>query len=91
MEAPTSNGQTSLPQAGKKEKRFQCPHAHCQRLFARLEHLQRHERIRKSYGRLLNVVIDLWPDSGVKPFKCAECDYSLTRRYAYYPSRQDKR
>ncbi|KAF2006083.1 hypothetical protein P154DRAFT_423619 [Amniculicola lignicola CBS 123094] len=29
--------------AGKKEKRFQCPH--CQRLFARLEHLQRHERI----------------------------------------------
>lgn len=33
------------PPLGKKEKRFQCQH--CQRLFARLEHLQRHERIRK--------------------------------------------
>ena len=31
-------------QAGKK-KRFQCEH--CSRLFARLEHLQRHERIRE--------------------------------------------
>jgi predicted SAM-dependent methyltransferase len=30
--------------AGKK-KRFQCEH--CSRLFARLEHLQRHERIRR--------------------------------------------
>ncbi|KAF2201196.1 hypothetical protein GQ43DRAFT_372076 [Delitschia confertaspora ATCC 74209] len=45
----------------KKEKRFQCQH--CQRLFARLEHLQRHERIH----------------SGVKPFSCAECNYSFTR------------
>lgn len=33
-------------QVGKKEKRFQCEH--CDRRFARLEHLQRHERIRKS-------------------------------------------
>ena len=50
--------------AGKKEKekRFQCPH--CQRMFARLEHLQRHERIH----------------SGIKPFSCAECNYSFTRR-----------
>ncbi|KAH7412238.1 hypothetical protein DE146DRAFT_274033 [Phaeosphaeria sp. MPI-PUGE-AT-0046c] len=47
-------------QAGKK-KRFQCEH--CSRLFARLEHLQRHERIH----------------SGVKPFSCAECNYSFTR------------
>jgi uncharacterized Zn-finger protein len=29
----------------KKLKRFQC--SHCQRCFARLEHLQRHERTRK--------------------------------------------
>jgi uncharacterized Zn-finger protein len=28
-----------------KKKRFQCEH--CSRLFARLEHLQRHERIRE--------------------------------------------
>ncbi|KAF2186218.1 hypothetical protein K469DRAFT_573738 [Zopfia rhizophila CBS 207.26] len=49
------------PSAGKKEKRFQCQH--CQRLFARLEHLQRHERIH----------------SGIKPFSCAECNYSFTR------------
>jgi hypothetical protein len=30
--------------AQKKAKRFQCQH--CQRFFARLEHLQRHERTR---------------------------------------------
>jgi uncharacterized Zn-finger protein len=29
----------------EKKKRFQC--GQCERLFARLEHLQRHERIRK--------------------------------------------
>ncbi|KAH7093622.1 hypothetical protein FB567DRAFT_177528 [Paraphoma chrysanthemicola] len=49
------------PQAGKKEKRFQCEH--CDRRFARLEHLQRHERIH----------------SGVKPFSCAQCNNSFTR------------
>ncbi|KAF2846202.1 hypothetical protein T440DRAFT_246804 [Plenodomus tracheiphilus IPT5] len=52
--------QKSAP-AGKKEKRFKCPH--CQRLFARLEHLQRHERIH----------------SGEKPFSCVQCNYSFTR------------
>ena len=31
----------------EKEKRFEC--SHCQRRFARLEHLQRHERIRKPF------------------------------------------
>lgn len=30
----------------EKEKRFEC--SHCQRRFARLEHLQRHDRIRES-------------------------------------------
>ncbi|KAF1848891.1 uncharacterized protein K460DRAFT_280481 [Cucurbitaria berberidis CBS 394.84] len=44
METAANSEQVSQAQAGKKEKRFQCPH--CQRLFARLEHLQRHERIR---------------------------------------------
>jgi uncharacterized Zn-finger protein len=38
-------------QAGKK-KRFQCEH--CSRLFARLEHLQRHERIREYILSLSN-------------------------------------
>lgn len=47
MEAATVVEEVPKPQAGKKEKRFQCPH--CQRLFARLEHLQRHERIRKCF------------------------------------------
>lgn len=46
METAATSEQMPQSQAGKKEKRFQCPH--CQRLFARLEHLQRHERIRKS-------------------------------------------
>lgn len=46
MEAAISKEQVPQAQPGKKEKRFQCPH--CQRAFARLEHLQRHERIRKS-------------------------------------------
>ncbi|KAL5118803.1 hypothetical protein ACEQ8H_003306 [Pleosporales sp. CAS-2024a] len=44
-----------------KKKRFQCEH--CSRMFARLEHRQRHERIH----------------SGEKPFRCAECNYSFTR------------
>jgi len=44
------NGQTAATPSGtgwtqKKQKRFQCQH--CQRLFTRLEHLQRHERTRK--------------------------------------------
>ncbi|KAH7130226.1 hypothetical protein B0J11DRAFT_247115 [Dendryphion nanum] len=59
----TSTASEPAPPVGKKEKekRFQCPH--CQRMFARLEHLQRHERIH----------------SGIKPFSCAECNYSFTR------------
>ncbi|KAH8712122.1 hypothetical protein GQ44DRAFT_752322 [Phaeosphaeriaceae sp. PMI808] len=43
MDADATTEPATEAQAGKK-KRFQCPH--CQRLFARLEHLQRHERIR---------------------------------------------
>ncbi|KAF2010787.1 hypothetical protein BU24DRAFT_471832 [Aaosphaeria arxii CBS 175.79] len=63
MEASTATEHMPAPSVGKKEKekRFQCQH--CQRMFARLEHLQRHERIH----------------SGVKPFSCAECNYSFTR------------
>ncbi|KAF2453168.1 hypothetical protein BDY21DRAFT_388223 [Lineolata rhizophorae] len=48
--------------AGKKRKRFQCQH--CQRLFARLEHLQRHERTHTLE----------------KPFCCTLCDHRFTRR-----------
>jgi hypothetical protein len=46
MEAAATVEEVPQPRVGKKEKRFQC--SHCQRLFARLEHLQRHERIRES-------------------------------------------
>lgn len=63
MEPATDSEQASQVPAKvvKKEKRFKCPH--CQRLFARLEHLQRHERIH----------------SGEKPFSCVQCNYSFTR------------
>ncbi|KIV87116.1 hypothetical protein PV11_02684 [Exophiala sideris] len=45
----------------KKPKRFQCQH--CQRFFARLEHLQRHERTH----------------TREKPFACMQCDSKFTR------------
>ncbi|KAI8931021.1 hypothetical protein NX059_012032 [Plenodomus lindquistii] len=65
MEPATDVEQAPEPPAppGKKEKekRFVCQH--CQRRFARLEHLQRHERIH----------------SGEKPFRCVQCNYSFTR------------
>ncbi|GME48651.1 Transcription factor [Neofusicoccum parvum] len=47
--------------APKKPKRFQC--RRCQRLFARLEHLQRHERTHTQE----------------KPFLCDKCDSRFTR------------
>ncbi|GAD99918.1 hypothetical protein CIMG_02426 [Paecilomyces variotii No. 5] len=46
----------------KKQKRFQCQH--CQRLFARLEHQQRHERTHTQE----------------KPFVCDLCESRFTRR-----------
>ncbi|KAF2832462.1 hypothetical protein CC86DRAFT_279949 [Ophiobolus disseminans] len=60
MDAGNATEPDTQPQVGKK-KRFQC--SDCDRLFARLEHLQRHERIH----------------SGVKPFRCVQCNYSFTR------------
>lgn len=47
----SSSGEQAAPSsAGKKEKRFSC--IHCGRNFARLEHLQRHERIRESGSKM---------------------------------------
>lgn len=43
---PANAGQETAQASGKKPKRFLCHR--CQRNFARLEHLQRHERIRMS-------------------------------------------
>lgn len=48
-EGPSAEGPSdsswAASNAREKKKRFQCPH--CQRLFARLEHQQRHERTRE--------------------------------------------
>lgn len=49
----------------RKPKRFQCHR--CQRLFARLEHLQRHERTHTQE----------------KPFCCHHCDQRFSRRFVY--------
>jgi uncharacterized Zn-finger protein len=49
--------------SNKKPKRFQCHR--CQRMFARLEHLQRHERTHTQE----------------KPFSCNKCDQRFSRRY----------
>ncbi|KUJ11211.1 uncharacterized protein LY89DRAFT_595433 [Mollisia scopiformis] len=52
---------TQAPAPVKKAKRFLCKH--CQRRFARLEHLQRHERIHTQE----------------KPFGCRLCGHHFTR------------
>jgi transposase-like protein len=41
----TSTAEQEAGEKKEKEKRFQC--TSCSRMFARLEHLQRHERIRE--------------------------------------------
>ncbi|KAK0109374.1 hypothetical protein ONS96_003189 [Cadophora gregata f. sp. sojae] len=51
----------AAPVPNKVKKRFQCQH--CQRRFARLEHLQRHERIHTQD----------------KPFSCQQCDSHFSR------------
>ncbi|KAF2743729.1 hypothetical protein M011DRAFT_528880 [Sporormia fimetaria CBS 119925] len=61
MESIEGANVPNKPEIVKKEKKYKC--SHCQRLFARLEHLQRHERIH----------------TGVKPFVCRQCQYSFTR------------
>lgn len=77
---PVPGEQASAPSVGKKEKRFLCDH--CGRGFARLEHLQRHERIRKWIpSSRYYLVLTCLQDSGVKPFSCSACNYSFTRRY----------
>ncbi|KAG8623064.1 hypothetical protein KVT40_008040 [Elsinoe batatas] len=63
---PTSPGVDAAESQDKKapkEKRFLC--TTCQRTFARLEHLQRHERTH----------------TNEKPFLCRQCDHRFSRRY----------
>ncbi|KAF2221512.1 hypothetical protein BDZ85DRAFT_17995 [Elsinoe ampelina] len=65
---PTSPGVDAAESQDKKapkEKRFLC--TTCQRTFARLEHLQRHERTH----------------TNEKPFLCRQCDHRFSRRYEY--------
>ncbi|WEW61742.1 hypothetical protein PRK78_007236 [Emydomyces testavorans] len=50
--------------SAKKPKRFQCKR--CETRFSRLEHLQRHERIR-------------FADTQEKPFACQLCEHKFTR------------
>ncbi|KAL1985794.1 hypothetical protein VTN96DRAFT_7416 [Rasamsonia emersonii] len=59
LEIPSASSAQSGPK--QKQKRFQCQH--CQRLFARLEHLQRHERTHTQE----------------KPFGCRQCQQRFTR------------
>jgi uncharacterized Zn-finger protein len=67
-----------------KPKRFQC--ARCLRRFARLEHLQRHERTRmlcppqflRSSVALTHCLLDL--DTRERPFPCKLCESRFTRR-----------
>ncbi|KAH9217791.1 C2H2 type zinc finger-containing protein [Leptodontidium sp. 2 PMI_412] len=60
-EAATDNQGEVASAPTKVKKRFQCQH--CQRRFARLEHLQRHERIHTQD----------------KPFSCQQCDSHFSR------------
>ncbi|KAH7420254.1 hypothetical protein BKA64DRAFT_37196 [Cadophora sp. MPI-SDFR-AT-0126] len=62
LSAETADGQGPAASAPNKvKKRFLCQH--CQRRFARLEHLQRHERIHTQD----------------KPFSCQQCDSHFSR------------
>ena len=79
------DGDPSQEPPSKKPKRFQCKH--CQRLFARLEHLQRHERTRMITKQPLLVCarLTITLDTREKPFACNRCDSKFTRRYADHP------
>ncbi|CZR54234.1 related to C2H2 transcription factor (AmdA) [Phialocephala subalpina] len=61
LDAAETTTQEAAPATSKKPKRFLCKH--CQRRFARLEHLQRHERIHTQE----------------KPFGCRLCGHHFTR------------
>lgn len=80
---PDDEDQTQEPPQ-KKQKRFQCKH--CQRFFARLEHLQRHERTRMTivlslFFLFLFLYLIIVLDTREKPFACGQCDSKFTRRY----------
>lgn len=84
LEDDAAPDQSQAQAVGKKQKRFQCER--CQRMFARLEHLQRHERTRKAppyqwlRWRTEDLNLGFLLDTQEKPFSCQKCDHRFTRR-----------
>lgn len=61
-------------------KPYQCQR--CPRAFARLEHLQRHDRSRKiSTRRHFGAPFNIPTDTKEKPFVCLQCPKAFTRKY----------
>lgn len=58
--------------------------AYCGRLFARSEHLSRHERSRRSNNnavvKILTILIIYLPDRNERPFRCTLCNATFTRQ-----------
>ncbi len=64
----------------KPKKRFQC--ARCHKLFARLEHVQRHDRTRTVPPFIsLTILTNRHIDTQERPFLCSQCDSRFTRTY----------